>query len=215
MKRVRLLRVGDMATSRVEALSDGIFAVILTLLVLEIHVPDLHGDNVGPELRHELAQMAPKFLVYAMSFAFICIWWVAHHHLFHVLTRCDRGLLWINALFMLWLSFIPFPTALMGDYPREPVAVMCYGAVTTLAGISFCAMRFYAFYVAKLVERSIERKLLRAAMIRSILNPVGHAIAVALAPFDTRIAIALYLAISLAFFVPSPLEREGVRVQDA
>src|SRR5579872_2835308 len=79
-----LFKVGDMPTSRIEAFSDGIFAVILTLLVLEIHVPELHGTNLGPALVHSLILMAPKFMAYMLSFVIICIWWVAHHHFFHV-----------------------------------------------------------------------------------------------------------------------------------
>ena len=81
------------------------------------------------------------------SFAIVCIWWVAHHQLFHILRRTDRGLLWLNNLFLLWLAFIPFPTALMGDYPGVRLAVMSYGAVTTLAGVSFCLVRYYTFYI--------------------------------------------------------------------
>jgi uncharacterized membrane protein len=209
----RFFRVGDMPTSRIEAFSDAIFAVILTLLVLEIHVPELRGSNISAALAHSLIAMAPKFMAYGLSFVIICIWWVAHYQLFHVLTRSDRGLLWINSAFLLWLSFVPFPTALMGDYPREPIAVICYGAVTTLAGMSFCLMRYYAFYVARLVDERIDRQLLRSAMLRSLLNPALHGIAVCLAVVDTRISIALYIALPLMFFIPSSLERHEVPKQ--
>jgi uncharacterized membrane protein len=204
-RRARFFRVGDMATSRIEAFSDSVFAVILTLLVLEIHVPELHGDHIASALAHSLLAMAPKFMAYILSFVIVCIWWVAHHHLFNVLVRSDRGLLWINSTFLLWLSFVPFPTALMGDYPREALAVMGYGAVTTLAGLSFCLMRYYAFYIAKLVDPRLEPRLLRAAMIRSLLNPLLHVVAVALALVDVRISMALYLALPLMFFIPSAL----------
>jgi uncharacterized membrane protein len=196
-----------MPTSRIEAFSDGVFAIIVTLLVLEIHVPQAQGPDISAALGHSLLVMAPKFLSYILSFAIVCIWWVAHHHLFHILKRSDRGLLWLNSLFLLWLAFIPFPTALMGDFPGARVAVMCYGAVTTLAGVSFCLMRYYAFYLAKLVDERIDRHLLRLAMLRSIVNPVLHAIAVFLAFVDTRLSIALYIILPLMFFIPSRLER--------
>jgi uncharacterized membrane protein len=142
-----------------------------------------------------------------MPVHFLCIWWVAHHHLFHVLKKSDRGLLWLNSLFLLWLAFILFPTALMGDFPGARLAVMCYGAVTTLAGVSFCLMRYYAFYVAKLVDLRIDRRLLKLAMIRSVINPVLHSIAVLLAFVDMRLSIALYILLPLMFFIPSKLER--------
>jgi uncharacterized membrane protein len=152
--------------------------------------------------------MAPKFLTYILSFVIVCIWWVAHHHLFHLLKRSDRGLLWLNSLFLLWLAFIPFPTALMGDFPGERIAVIGYGTVTTLAGVSFTFMRYYAFYLANLVDETIDRRLLKSAMLKSALNPILHAIAVSLAFVDTKLSIALYVILPLMFFIPSKLERD-------
>jgi len=203
----RIFRVGEMPTSRIEAFSDGVFAIIITLLVLEIHVPQVSGSDISDALQRSLLGMTPKFLSYILSFAIVCIWWVAHHQLFHILRRTDRGLLWLNNLFLLWLAFIPFPTALMGDYPGVRLAVMSYGAVTTLAGVSFCLVRYYAFYIAGLVDEQIDRRLLKHAMIRSVINPVLHAIAVLLALVDTRLSIVLYVLLPIMFFVPSKLER--------
>jgi uncharacterized membrane protein len=162
--------------------------------------------NISAALEHSLLAMTPKFLSYILSFVLVCIWWVAHHHLFHILKRSDRGLLWLNSLFPLSLAFIPFPTALMGDFPGARIAVMGCGTVTTLAGVSFCLMRYYAFYVSKLVDERIDRYLLKLAMIRSVINPVLHSIAVLLAFVDTRLSIALYIVLPLMFFVPSKLE---------
>jgi uncharacterized membrane protein len=196
-----------MSTSRIEAFSDGVFAIIITLLVLEIHVPQVQGKDISAALAHSLLMMTPKFLSYILSFVLVCIWWVAHHHLFHVLKRSDRGLLWLNSLFLLWLAFLPFPTALMGDFPGERIAVMGYGAVSTMAGVSFTLMRYYAFYVAKLVDENIDRQLLNSAMLKSILNPVLHCIAVLLALVDTRLSITLYVILPMMFFIPSKLER--------
>jgi uncharacterized membrane protein len=203
----RLFRVGEMSITRIEAFSDGVFAIIITLLVLEIHVPQLQGLDISDALLHSLLAMAPKFLSYILSFTIVCIWWVAHHHLFHLLKKSDRGLLWLNSLFLLWLAFVPFPTAMMGDYPHERIAVMCYGAVTTLAGLSFSCMRYYVFYVGKLVDETIDRKLLKRAMLKSAMNPILHAVAVLLALIDTRLAITLYVLLPLLFFIPSKLEK--------
>jgi uncharacterized membrane protein len=185
-----------MPTSRIEAFSDGVFAIIITLLVLEIHVPQVQDRDISAALEHSLLAMTPKFLSYILSFVIVCIWWVAHHHLFHILKRSDRGLLWLNSLFLLWLAFIPFPTAL-GDFPGARLAVMCYGTVTTLAGVSFCLMRYYAFYVGRLVDETIDGRLLKLATIRSAINPVLHTIAVLLAFVDTRLSIALLYHSSL------------------
>jgi hypothetical protein len=95
----------------------------------------------------------------------------------------------------------------MGDFPGERIAVMGYGTVSTLAGVSFTFMRYYAFYLAKLVDESIDQRLLNSAMLKSALNPVLHCIAVLLAFVDTRLSIALYIILPLMFFIPSKLEK--------
>src|SRR5215470_5821491 len=107
----RLFQVSEMSTARIEAFSDGVFAIVMTLLVLEIHVPHLGAGDVSEALSKSLLAMTPKFLSYLLSFSIVCIWWVAHHHFFDLLGRSDRGLLWFNSLFLMWLAFVPFPTA--------------------------------------------------------------------------------------------------------
>jgi len=134
-----------MPTSRIEAFSDGVFAIVVTLLVLWIQVPQLQGSDISLALSTALRGMLPKFLSYALSFVIACVWWVAHHHLFALLTRSDRGLLWLNSLFLFWLASVPFPTALLGDYPRERIAVVAYGAVMLMAGLSFSLMGSTSF----------------------------------------------------------------------
>jgi uncharacterized membrane protein len=206
-----LFRVSEMSTGRIQAFSDGVFSIVVTLLVLEIHVPYVTGPNVSVELAHNLFDMMPKFFSYALSFAIVCIWWVAHHHLFDVLRKSDRGLLWFNSLFLFWLAFIPFPTALLGDYPNERIAVICYGGVMLLAGLSFSWMRYYAFFIGQLTYTDIDQDLLKRAMIKSVFNPTLHLSAVLLAFVSTKLAITLYVVIPMLFFVPSRLERHTMK----
>jgi uncharacterized membrane protein len=203
----KLFRVCEMSTGRIQAFSDGVFSIVMTLLVLEIHVPYVTGPNVSVELARDLSAMMPKFFSYALSFGIVCIWWVAHHHLYDVLRKSDRGLLWFNSLFLFWLAFIPFPTAMLGDYPKERIAVICYGAVMMLAGFSFSWMRYYAFFIGELTYPDIDRDLLKRAMIKSAFNPILHLSAVMLAFVSTTLAITLYVIIPMLFFVPSRLER--------
>ena len=204
----RLFRVGEMSTGRIEAFSDGVFAIVMTLLVLEIHVPQVRAPEMSAAMTEALTAMAPKFFTYILSFAIVCIWWVAHHHLFESISKTDRGLLWFNSLFLLWLAFIPFPTALMGDYPSQRIAVMFYGIVMVLAGVSFSWMRYYVFFVSRLSRDGIDPTLARRAMMKSVLNPILHTLAVLVALESTRIAMGFYVAIPILFFVPSRLERQ-------
>jgi len=203
----RLFRIAGMSTRRIEAFSDGVFAIVMTLLVLEIHVPRLETVGASDALTKTLIALGPKFLSYGLSFGIVCIWWVAHHHLFVLLRKSDRGLLWFNSIFLLWLAFVPFPTALLGDYPGQRVAVVVYGTVMALAGVSFSWMRFYAFFVGKLVYADIDKRLLRNAMLKSVMNPFLHLFALLLAFVSIRLAIVLYVLIPLLFIVPSKLEQ--------
>jgi uncharacterized membrane protein len=207
-RRFGLFRVGEMPTTRIQAFSDGVFSIVITLLVLEIRVPQVSGGDISQLLGQRLVTMTPKFLSYALSFAIIGIWWVAHHHFFDILKKSDRGLLWFNNLFLFWLVFIPFPTAMLGDYPRERIAVMAYGAVMMFAGISFSWMRYYAFFIGKLAYPDIDHGLLRRAMLKSVSNPILHFLAIFLAFVNPGFSIALYIGIPLLFFVPSKLERQ-------
>jgi len=112
---------------RVEALSDGVFAIVVTLLVLEITVPHVAEHDLMAELARVLWTLAPKFVNWVISFVTVCVIWLNHHRLFTMGSRIDNGFFWLNANFLLWTSFIPFPTALMGDYPTNRLAVTFYG----------------------------------------------------------------------------------------
>lgn len=202
----RLLRAGSVSLDRVGSFSDGVFAIVVTLLVLGIRVPTLDGPGVSNQLVHALAAMAPNFLVYALSFAIVCIWWVAHTHLLAILVRADRGFVWFNCLFLLCLAFIPFPTALLGRYPGQAVAVIAYALATTAAGLSFAWMRYYSFFIAHLIRKSIARDLLRSAMLKSTMNPILHLIAATLALVNTNAAMAVIVLAPIVFLIPTRLE---------
>lgn len=122
-------------TTRIEAFSDGVLAIIITLLVLEIKVPELHNAHSIAEAFHALNALTPKFLSFVLSFVFVAVFWVNHHQFFHLVRHADRWLLWLNNLLLLTLSFVPFPTAFIGDYPRNPVALALFGVALMAAGI--------------------------------------------------------------------------------
>lgn len=204
----RPLRFGTMSVARIEAFSDGVFAIVITLLVFQIQVPKLTGSNISEALAASLWEMRPKFLSYAMSFTIVCIWWVAHHQFFHLLHKSNRALLWSNSVFLFWLAFIPFPTGLLGDYPGERLPVMFYAAAMGLAGVSFAWMRYYSFFVTDLARDGLDRRLLMRATVKSALNAVLHFFAFMLALVNTKIAIVLLIATPLMFLRQSKLELE-------
>ena len=202
-----LLSSGNLTTNRIEAFSDGVFAIVVTLLVLEIHVPQVHGAGVSSQLAAALIALIPKCLSYVMSFSIVSIYWVSHHQLFAVVKKTDRGLLWLNSLFLLWLAFIPFPTGLLGEYPHERLAVMVFGGVMAATGLSFALLRWYAFVPGRLIGEQIGKELIRHSIRRSLLSPVLYLLATLLALVSTAAAITLFAAIPLLYFVPGRLER--------
>ncbi len=117
---------GGLKTARVEALSDGVFAIAMTLLILDIAVPNV--KSVSPaQLPGALRALGPEFLIYALSFIILGIYWVGHHNQYHYIGRSDRVFLWINILFLMFVAAVPFSTALLGRYPLERPALFVYG----------------------------------------------------------------------------------------
>ena len=122
-----------MQKNRLEAFSDGVFAIIITIMVLELKIP--HTDNIN-----DLRPLIPVFISYVLSFIYVGIYWNNHHHLFHVVERVDGKLLWANLHLLFWLSLFPFATGWMGENHFSTWPVALYGVVLLMAGISYFIM---------------------------------------------------------------------------
>jgi uncharacterized membrane protein len=126
----------QLSRNRIEALTDGVFAVAMTLLVLDIKVPELEPPSATAELPLKLLALWPKFLSYLISFVILGVYWVGHHIQLSFIRRADRPLLWINVLFLLWVALVPFSTALLGEYAKTRIAIAVYGANLIAIGLS-------------------------------------------------------------------------------
>jgi uncharacterized membrane protein len=158
-------------TSRTEAFSDGVFAVAITLLVLNFQVPQLAASVVSRELVPRLFELWPKLLIYVLSFVIVGIYWVGHHNTFHYIQRSDRVLLWINLLLLLCIVFIPFPTALIGQYPGQQISVVIYGRTLVMSGLVLQLLWWYATSNYRLVDRDIDPQLVQRATRRNLAAP--------------------------------------------
>ena len=178
-----------MPKSRTEAFSDGVFAIAITLLIIEVHVP----DSQAGDLARDLANQWPSYAAYVVSFAIIGIIWVNHHDIFERITTVDRSLLFLNLGLLLTVAFLPFPTALLGEYIRKGdnahIAAAVYGFNMTLIGLAFIALWTYLVRVPSLLTIPL-----------AFVSPVACLIAYA--------ALALYFAIS--FTVAGGAEDEQV-----
>ena len=203
-----LFKYGYFTKNRVEAFSDGIFAIIVTLLVLEIRVP--HIENAGSvwELFNAVIALMPKFLSWMISFLTICIIWMNHHRLFEMFKGINVGLFWLNVNILLWVCFVPFPTALMGDYPRNPLAVAFYGGVMFFTAAGFVVTRLYALRNRELLKETVSLKTFKRGIIFSaIFGPFCYLIGASLAWINTYLSFFVYLLIAV-YFVFSFATRE-------
>ncbi len=207
MKSLGIFRSGNFPKNRLEAFSDGVFAIVVTLLILEIRVPQVSGPDLSQHLIEGLIELLPKVFCYILSFLYITIYWVNHHQLFDTIRRADRGLFWLNNFFLMVMAFIPFPTALIGEYPSEHAAVMVYGAIMLLAALSYLLMKWYAVYIGRLTDPAMkEADILRRSVAQVIAGPTLYLIAIVLALFNTQAAIAIYVIIPIIYIFPIKFE---------
>jgi uncharacterized membrane protein len=196
----KTFRYGELTKSRVEAFSDGIFAIIVTLLILEIKVPHIGQADSVSVLLDALRGLLPKFLSWIISFLTVCIVWVNHHRIFDSFRGFNIILFWLNVFVLLFVSFIPFPTALVGDYPQNPLAVAFYGVVMALTGGALVAVRWYGIFDCKILKEGIPLPAYRKAIVAAFLfGPVAYLVAAFLAFVSTGLAFTLYFLIALYF----------------
>ena len=193
-------------TDRLLAFSDGIFAVAITLLILDIHVPPV-ADTVGHGgLAHALLAQWPSYFSYVLSFITVGITWINHHQMFRYITRTNHGPLVFNALLLMVLTFIPFPTALLAEYIQEPneqkVAALTYGIIFTLSALAFNLVWWYAAYSGLTAEK-LDPKLVRGMAIRYIPGPILYIIATASSLISATLAVVLYGAMAIFYLVPN------------
>jgi len=190
--------MGDFSKTRVEALSDGIFAIIITLLVLEIKVPHVADRRSAEALMVALSGLLPKVLSWIMSFLMVCVIWVNHHRLLTRVDHFSHGLFWLNANLLLWCSFIPFPTALLGDYTENPVSHIVFGGILALAAASFTLIRVYMLRHPETMLAGTDVTAFRAATRRSLLfGPAAYAVGALSSLLHPYLAFTIFLFIPL------------------
>ncbi len=175
-----------------EAFSDGVIAIIITIMVLELRVP--RGSNLDA-----LAPLVPTFLSYVLSFVFLGIYWNNHHHLLQAVEHVDGRILWANLHLLFWLSLVPFVTAWMGQNHFDRIPVALYGTIMLFAGIA------YFILVRTLLSRHGPESLLATALgsdFKGKISMVIYLVAIPLALLKWWLACALYILVSIMWLVP-------------
>ena len=196
-----------MSLNRFEAFSDGVFAIAVTLLVLEIKAPDL-SQATSSEAVTKLLQVLPHVLSYATSFIVIGVLWINHHALFHFLKRVDRTVLVINLFLLMCVAFIPYPTALIGEFGASLPVVIFYGLSLAMTGFVYNALWFYVVHRYIMGEKLIEQKSVRKATIWSLSYPISYLVAAALAFININLSILLYVFIPSFYLLPGIIDKQ-------
>jgi uncharacterized membrane protein len=181
-----------MTKTRMEAFSDGVIAILITIMVLELGVP--HGTDLAA-----LAPIAPILLAYVLSFANLGIYWNNHHHLLQAAHHVDGRILWANLHLLFWLSLVPFATAWIGENSFAAVPMAAYGVVLLMAAFA------YFLLVRALIRREGHDSTIAVAIgrdVKGIVSPLLYAIAIPVALVLPLLAFAIYVAVAVIWFVP-------------
>jgi uncharacterized membrane protein len=181
-----------MGRGRLEAFSDGVIAIIITIMVLEIKVP--HGDTV-----HDLAPLLPALLSYVLSFVYVGIYWNNHHHMLCATTVVTGAMLWANLHLLFWLSLFPFATGWMGENHFTPLPTAVYGFVLLMAAIAYLVLQ------TTIIRAQGPDSILRRAIgsdWKGKLSPLFYISAMIVTWWSPRLADAMYVAVALIWLVP-------------
>jgi TMEM175 potassium channel family protein len=198
-----------MEKSRLEAFSDGVFAIVITLLILDIRFPDVPYT----EFSRTLTSVLPRILAYVMSFIIIGLYWVTHHNSMHAMKRTDRGFLWLNILLLLCVSFIPFPTSLLGRYPFQAGPIIIYGVTLITCNAVGYIMLIYVHYRPHLAVSEFNEKYLRRhTPVYAVVNG-AYLCAILLAHSLPLLSYLIYIAVVILLIVFLPKVDDGINYQ--
>jgi uncharacterized membrane protein len=181
-----------MGKGRLEAFSDGVIAIIITIMVLEFKVP---AEATLPAL----LALLPHVLIYALSFVYVGIYWNNHHHMFHAARTVSGGILWANLHLLFWLSLLPFASAWMGEHYRESLPVAVYGGLLFMCGMA------YMILTRMLVKHEGPDSVLARAVgpdTKTLGSVTGYIIGILLSPFVPLVSSAIYALVAVAWFIP-------------
>jgi uncharacterized membrane protein len=187
--------------SRLEAFSDGVIAIIITIMVLELKAPhEASFDALRP--------LVQVFLSYALSFLYVGIYWNNHHHLLHAAHRVSGGILWANLHLLFWLSLVPFTTAWMDENHYAPAPTALYGAVLLMAAIAYLILQ--RLIIASQGSDSVLRRAVGSDW-KGKLSPLAYLAAILLAAWSAWLSQVLYVAAALVWFIPDRRIEHAIR----
>jgi uncharacterized membrane protein len=184
--------------ARIVNFSDGVFAIVITLLILTIQAPDIPDTLAAQELPSRLLALTPKFLSYIISFLVVATYWMAHHSVFEPIRGYDRTLLWLNFLFLMTISFLPFPTSLLGEYAEQQLTVVIYAANVSVASLLLASISLYATNGRRLTSPDLDERTQRHRLIQGLVVPVVFLLSIVISFFSVEAAMYSWLLLLIA-----------------
>lgn len=191
----------SMSKHRIEAFSDGVIAIIITIMVLELHIPELEDNFNDQEVWAALLSLAPRLLSYLLSFVVVAILWLNHHALFDKIPHSTSKLVWYNVFLLFAMSLIPLPTAFLANYPTIYQAVIFYGFVMFLNALAFFLMRRYIEVEEKMIPYN--RMLQRSNMLSVTL----YFLSMPLAYLSVYLSFIVFIGIPVWYFLPDKFHK--------
>ena len=177
---------------RITSFSDAVMAIAITLLVIEMIIPSVNPDL----LISELSNLIPEFFSHIVSFFIIGSYWIAHYGIFKYITKYDNNLLWLNLLFLFFVSFIPFPSALLGEYTSVQLIIIIYSSNIALLGFSLWLLWFYASRNFRLISKDVNPRIIKNVKNYNMIGPLGFLISI---PFTF---ISIFAAVIIWWITP-------------
>lgn len=198
-----------MEKSRLEAFSDGVFAIVITLLILDIRFPEVDYSQFWVTLN----SLLPRILAYVMSFIIIGLYWVTHHNSMHAIKKTDRVFLWLNILLLLCVSFIPFPTSLLGRYPFEAGPIIIYGVTLIASNLVGYIMILYVWFHPYLATTEFGSKYMRQHTPNYIIVNVLYLAAILLARWLPLLSYLIYIIVVVFLIIFLPKLDDGLKTK--
>jgi uncharacterized membrane protein len=196
---------------RVESLTDGIFATIMTVLVLSLSIPTISGSSTpaGTTVLNYVESLWPNVLGYVLSFLLLAVFWVRHHNIFHFVARVDSMFLWLNIGFLLTIGFVPFTTELLGRFPFDSTTSLLYGANLIAMGIALQSLWRYAQRNKLLIAADMDERVMARINRRLTVGPLLYLVAIAinLLSRETVFSLVVYVATLIYYVLASSLGR--------
>ena len=192
----------EIGKNRIEALSDGIFAIVMTLLILELHVPNLPASTANVEVASALLGLWPKFLSYGVAFVSLGVFWIAHHIMYQAVRRADHTLLWLNIAFCMFVSLLPFSVSVLNAFSHSLIAPFLFGANLAVVGWLLFMQWLYVGSQSHMLATFVTSEYRSAITFRMLAVPIATTLTALVCFWSSGISVAIYLLLLLLYLLP-------------